>query len=112
MSMSSNDPGSRGSRREGKDRSDSGPERRGMHPEDEKLISKPLSGQDEMMRVAIAGFLGLFVVSMALAQSRQSPEPIPEPQFTPMAPALPPAPPPEIVELLPPPTRGSHTCLG
>ncbi len=101
MSKSSHDKGSRGSRREGKDQSDSGPERRGMHPEDEKLISKPVSRQDEMMRVAIAGFLGLFVVSMALAQSRQTPEPIPEPQFTPVAPALPPLP--EIVELLPPP---------
>ena len=73
-----------------------------MNPEDEELISRPVSRQDEMMRVAIAGFLGLFVVSMALAQSRVTPDPMPEPQFTPMAPALP-TPPPVIVELPPPP---------
>ena len=103
MSKSSRDQGSRGPRKEGNDKPDFGPERRGMHPEDEELITKPLSRQDEMMRVAIAGFLGLFVVSMALAQSRQVPEAIPEPQFVPMAPALPPAPLPEIVELPPPP---------
>ena len=67
MSKSSSDQGSRGPRREGSDKpSDqpsSGPERRGIHPEDEELISKPVSRQDEMMRVAIAGFLGLFVVT-------------------------------------------------
>lgn len=102
MSKSSRDQGSRGPRREGSDQPNSGPERRGMRPEDEELISKPVSRQDEMMRVAIAGFLGLFVVSMALAQSRMTPEPIPEPPFTPMAPALP-TPPPVIAELLPPP---------
>ena len=83
MSKSSRDQGSQGPRKEGNDQPDSGPKRRGMHPEDEELITKPLSRQDEMMHVAIAAFLGLFVVSMALAQSRQVTELIPEPQFVP-----------------------------
>jgi len=104
MSMSSDDQGPRGARREGKDQPSSGPEQRGMHPEDDKLVSKPLSRQDEMMRVAIAGFLGLFLVTMALAQSSSAPEAIPEPHIIPPAAALPPAPPPPvIVELQPPP---------
>lgn len=101
--MSNHDQGPRGPRQEGADQTHSGPQRRGMPPEDEKLISKPVSRQDEMMRVAIAGFLGLFVVSMALAQSRHSPEPIPEPHITPALAELPPPPPPKIAEILPPP---------
>ena len=105
MSMSSHDQRPRGPRQKGEDedQTHSGPERRGMHPEDEKLISKPVSRQDEMMRVAIAGFLGLFLVTMALAQSRHSPEPIPEPQIMPAVTDPPPPPPPEIAEMLPPP---------
>ena len=103
MSMSNHDQGPQGPRQKGEDQTHSEPERRGMHPEDEKLISKPVSRQDEMMRVAIAGFLGLFLVTMAFAQSRQSPEPIPEPQIMPALAELPPPPPPEIAEMLPPP---------
>ena len=49
-----------------------------MQPEDEELISTPVSRQDEMMRVAIPGFLGLFVVIMALAESCVTPDPIPD----------------------------------
>ena len=53
------------------------------------------------MRVAIPSFLELFLVIMALAQSRHSPEPIPEPQIIPAI-ADPPHPsPPEIAEMLP-----------
>jgi len=73
-----------------------------MQPEDEELISTPVSRQDEMMRVAIPGFLRLFVVIMALAESCVTPDPIPEPQITPMAPALP-TPVPVREELSPPP---------
>ncbi len=84
------------------------PRRGGMDPEDEELIAKPVSRQDQMMRAAIAGFLGLFAVTVALAQSRQEvpvapdlePEPVPVPV---VAQVLPPPPPPEVVEPPAPP---------
>ena len=104
MSMSSHDQGPRGPNQKGDDRTEPGRERKGMHTEDDRLVAKPVSRQDEMMRVAIAGFLGLFVVSMALAQSRPSPEPVPEPQLAPAALAeFPPPLPPQVAEFLPPP---------
>ena len=66
--------------------------RRGLDPEDETLLGKPVSRHDQMTQVAIAGFLGLLLVTFALAQSTYdvpvAPDPVPIDVLLPIEPVV------------------------
>ena len=80
MSMPSEDQDRKTPPGEDTSRSDQG-RRRGLDPEDETLLGKPVSRHDQMTQVAIAGFLGLLLVTFAIGQSAPevpvAPDPVP-----------------------------------
>ncbi len=80
MSMPSEDRSRRGSPGEDTTSSDQR-RRRGLDPEDEALLGEPVSRHDRMMKVAIAGFLSLLLVTFAVAQSSHDVPMAPDPVF-------------------------------
>ena len=120
MSMPSEDQDRKTPPGEDSSRSDQG-RRRGLDPEDETLLGKPVSRHDQMTQVAIAGFLGLLLVTFALAQSTYdvpvAPDPVPIDVLLPIEPVVveeivPPPPPPLVPEPVAPLALGNNRLYG
>ena len=120
MSMPSEDQDRKTPPGEDSSRSDQG-RRRGLDPEDETLLGKPVSRHDQMTQVAIAGFLGLLLVTFALAQSTYdvpvAPDPVPIDVLLPIEPVVveeivPPPPPPPVPEPVAPLALGNNRLYG
>ena len=106
MSMPPEDRSRRGSPGEDTTPSDQR-RRRGLDPEDEALLGEPVSRHDQMMKVAIAGFLSLLLVTFAVVQSSYDVPMAPDPVLLdvpiPIEPVVI-----EVVVPLPPPPLALH----
>ena len=102
MSMPPEDRSRRGSPGEDTTSSDQR-RRRGLDPEDEALLGELISRHDQMMKVAIAGFLSLLLVTFAVAQSSHDVPMAPDPVLLDVPIPIEPVVIEEVVPLPPPP---------